>query len=87
MAGEQRDRSHHQPPAPSRSRFTTGCGLVGSRTRRGNSAPLPDGDTQMGKSVRFAVEPSYPIFPNSTAYLRAGQYWAVPLSERRLFLA
>ncbi len=52
--------------------------------------------------MRLAVEPSYPFVPKSTAYLRAGQYWAVPLSdgrfacgrviavlrgERRLFLA
>ena len=55
-----------------------------------------------GQTLRLAVEPSYPFVPKSTASLRAGQYWAVPLSdgrfacgrviatlpgERRLFLA
>ena len=31
-----------------------------------------------------APEPRYPFVPKSNAYLRAGQFWAVPLSDRPL---
>ena len=34
-----------------------------------------------------APEPRYPFVPKSNAYLRTGQFWAVPLSDRRFACA
>jgi hypothetical protein len=34
-----------------------------------------------------APEPRYPFVPKSNAYLRAGQFWAVPLSDGRFACA
>src|SRR5262249_10570900 len=36
-----------------------------------------------GTSSRVPAEPTYPFVPRSTAYLRPGQFWAIPLSDGR----
>ncbi len=42
-----------------------------------------DGPAGIGQSGQVARDPTYPFVPRSTSFLRAGQFWAIPLASGR----